>query len=93
MNEIIKCPHCSSTNTHFKGQHNNQRKKVRIYMYQCGDCRKRFNIEDKEHYNHKGNFYTRKPWLYDEDLRKVEPDMMEDETAVEYWKRKFNMHE
>ena len=93
MIEFIQCPHCGSTKIQGKGQHNNRRKKVKIYMYQCIECRKRFNTENKEHYNHKGNFYARKPWMYDEDLRKVEHDMREDETAAEYWKRKFNLQE
>lgn len=87
-----RCPNCNSVDVEYKCHHNNRRKKVPIDVYFCKQCKKRFNVElDKEHYNHKGNLYQRRKGLYDIDLRKAEPDMKEDETASEYYKRKYEL--
>ena len=57
----MECKHCKSTNVVCICHHNNRRKKVPIYVYQCKDCKKRFTVEgDSFHYNHKGNLLQRK---------------------------------
>ena len=84
------CPKCGSNKTGIICHHNNRRKKIPIYVYQCDNCRKRFTVEGKkENYNHKGNLYSRKPELYEKRMHEVTPDMKEDETVKEYFERKY----
>ena len=90
--EKIKCVKCDSTRTIILGRHNNRRKKIPIYLFQCENCKKRFIVKgEKEHYNHKGNIFRRKPGLFEKDMHMAYPDMRPDETVEEYWHRKFNL--
>lgn len=60
------CEHCGSDKISCIARHNNRRKKRKVYLMKCDDCRKRFTFESELMYDHKGNLFARKgfKWSY-----------------------------